>query len=266
MNKELQLPNTALPIKNAIDHWIDIDGSVYALDKRNNSKNKLIKKAQTTTFGYKYCGIRYKNETQNRNKRVHRLVAEAFLPNPNNYNIVGHKNNIKSDNRVENLYWTTIKENTEKAVKDGLLKNDKGFDDSQSISVIMFDTYTNKQIGIFGSIKEASRITGISATTISRQSKYKRPTRKNFYFRYSDDIDCATPDLIGAFDYKTDKLIETFYNSGDAYRKTKISTRTICQQVKNNQKPSSKHKHNNIYFLKLTTNKCEQTIETLVEE
>lgn len=262
----LEIPNTALPIKNAIDHWIDIDGSVYAKDKRNGHKNKIIKKAQQTVFGYKYCGIRYKGEQKNINKRVHRLVAEAFLPNPNGYKIVGHKNNIKSDNRVENLYWTTVSENTKKAYDDGLAKNDCGFDNSQSKPVVMFNTYTNQEIKRFGSIAEASRLTGINDTTIGRQAKYKRPTRKDFYFRYIDDEDCSCPVLIGMFDYETDKLIETFFSSGEARKKTKISTRTICQQVQKNQKPSSKHKHNNVYFLKLTTNKREQTIETLVGE
>ena len=97
-----KLPETAKPIKNATGHWIDIDGSVYAFDKRNNHGNKLIKKSQHTVYGYKYCGITYGEK--NVSKRVHRLVAEAFIPNPNNYVIVGHRNNIKSDNRVENLY------------------------------------------------------------------------------------------------------------------------------------------------------------------
>lgn len=183
----MKLPKTAVPIKNAIDHWIDIDGSVYAINKRNNQKKELIKKSQHMVHGYKYCGIRYKNEEINRNKRVHRLVAEAFIPNPNKYNVVGHKNNIKSDNRVENLYWTTTKENTQKAYEDGLAKNDKGFDDSQSNPVIMFETKTNKKLKTFGSICEASKETGISKTTISRQAKYKRPVRKPFYFRYCDD-------------------------------------------------------------------------------
>lgn len=245
----MKLPKTAIRIKGAKDCWIDINGDVYSLNNRHNQKKYLFKKSQSTIHGYKYCGINYIDRGVV-NKRVHRLVAEAFIPNPNNYNIIGHKNNIKSDNRVENLYWTTTSKNTKKAFDDGLIKNDKGIEDSQSKPVLMFCTTSNKLINSFGSISEASKETGIDKTTISRQARYKRPSRKEFYFRFNDDTDVLeNQTLIGMFDFDSDRLIKTFINSGSAHRATGIPKRTICNQVQKNKKPFRKYLQ--VYFLKI---------------
>lgn len=55
--------------------------------------------------GYYYVFLRRNGKTYF--PSVHRLVAKAFIPNPQNYKFINHKNEIKTDNRVENLEWCT---------------------------------------------------------------------------------------------------------------------------------------------------------------
>lgn len=69
-------------------------------------------------YGYHFVALSKDNGYHN--KLVHRLVAEAFIPNPNNYPCVNHKDGNKSNNSVSNLEWCTIKQNLHHAVETGL--------------------------------------------------------------------------------------------------------------------------------------------------
>lgn len=91
------------------------DGKVFSLISDRYLSTFLSEKGyETLTLSKK--GIA-------RKKRVARLVAEAFIPNPNKYKEVNHINCIKTDNRVENLEWCTRSQNVLHAYKNGLYKN-----------------------------------------------------------------------------------------------------------------------------------------------
>lgn len=175
-----KIPEDAVLIPGTVDEYIDRRGNVYGYDHRANHTCTPFIREQSTVYGYKYAKIRGVST------RVHRVVAEVFIPNPDNLPIVMHKNNIKHDNRVENLQWGTVKENTKQASRDKLLVNAKGAEDSQSIPCDMYETVTNKLIASFGSIREAALETGISAGAISAQLRAPSDIRKAAYFTHKD--------------------------------------------------------------------------------
>lgn len=165
------------------DYYITPTGKVYREYPNGFYYRKAYKNKKN---GYLYITIVEANGMK-KTYRLHRLVAIAYLPNPNNYPIVGHKDNVKEHCEVSNLYWTTNAENIKKAVADGLLVNDKGYADSQSKPVICYDKNFIKVLS-FGSVSECHRKLGVSKSTITRHcdGKIKTRTRCGFYFRYQN--------------------------------------------------------------------------------
>ena len=82
-----------------------------------------------------YCGVTTKIGGRNgidKYFRIHRLVAEAFIPNHLNKPVVNHKDGNKTNNHLYNLEWTTNSENTQHAVDTGLIVRPNGSEQSNS--------------------------------------------------------------------------------------------------------------------------------------
>ena len=107
-------------------------GRVRSLNRINHFEGKnQIKKYQCgqllkgKVLKYKYVHgytnvTLYTEKHRHKQYQVHRLVAQAFIPNPNNYPQINHKDGNKLNNCVANLEWVTNQQNREHALKNGL--------------------------------------------------------------------------------------------------------------------------------------------------
>lgn len=170
--------------------FITVSGKVYK-DYGNNMFYPKLTHINKYN-GYVYVSITFK-DGKNRSRRLHILLAKAFIPNPNPqlFKIVGHKDNNKSNNNLDNLYWTTTQENTQKAIDDGLNCPKIAENNNQSFYVKVLDKDTQEIIGVYGSLRECDRcIKNVSLSLIAKmcsKGEIYKPRSRKYIYRYATE-------------------------------------------------------------------------------
>ena len=153
-------------------------GNVKSLPKERRNrrgvyiqKEKLLSLTNTST-GYKK--VELVKDGKRKGFKVHRLVAQAFIPNPDEKPQVNHIDGDKTNNYVDNLEWVTASENSIHAYNTGLNSNKKELNENEIVSMYMNGTTKEdiaKQYGVSNAV--IKRILKENAVTLRTQSEAK---------------------------------------------------------------------------------------------
>lgn len=189
----------------------------------------------------------YDNNGKDKRISIHRLVATTFIPNPNNFSQVNHLNEIKDDNRVENLEWSTASHNINWGTR-----NDRVAEKMERPIVAI--RLSDGKTFYFKSIAEAKR-QGHTPNRISKKiHRYQGVCiNEEYVWKYADDMEFVMPEIID----KRKKLIAisvvdgseiTFCSIRDAERNG-FSRNSIKRAANSKTNPLYKN-----YYWKITNN------------
>lgn len=150
-------------------------GRIKSISRNGTIKENRILKPNKV-MGYSQVGLQ-KYGTR-KYKKIHRLVAEAFIPNPENKKEVNHKDGNKANNCVDNLEWVTTSENQLHSYYE--LKN--------NIKSVIQLSLNNEIIKEWESIAKVEQELKISNADICKCCKGKRKTAGGYKWRYKENI------------------------------------------------------------------------------
>lgn len=221
--------------------WKPMDSGYFISNfgKIKNPSDK-IKDNFGITGGY------YEIKINKKHLKIHRLVAEYFIENPENKPFVNHKNSNKFDNRVENLEWVTNQENVIHAYKNDL--------NSNVTPVIQYDKEGQNVIKEFKSISDASKELNIDSSSISACCREITTQTNGFHFKYKSNMNKKIRNKkenftcgkrVNKFD-KNNILIQTFNTLIECAKFHNVSTSIITNKI--NEKISKNEELNNYFF------------------
>ena len=144
-------------------------GKIFSIE-RHGTKNRILSSVDN---GKGYLRVKLSKNDKPKSYMLHRIIAEAFIPNLENKKCVNHINGNKKDNRIENLEWCTHSENVNHAIRTGL-KKIKPLPGMKVINI--------KSDKIFISINEAAREKGIDRSHLSLKLRGKIKNNTEYRF------------------------------------------------------------------------------------
>lgn len=161
------------------NYSVDTEGNVWNIIRGHKRKHSTIKEGYMLVILY--------NNGARKSFLIHRLVAFAFIPNPNKYSFINHKNENKCDNSVGNLEWCSANYNNNYGTRNERISNSTKGSNNHKSKPIMQYTKDGEFIREWACSMDVERELGYKNSAISQCCTHKRKTAYGFIWRFKTD-------------------------------------------------------------------------------